>query len=612
MAPGNETLDAMIAGLSHPALLVEVILKGVLVLGLALLAVRACRRRSAAVAHLVLGVALAANLVLPLLAVVAPTWQASSLPLVGAAWQLDLTLPGLVPPEPEPPEHVPPNSVSPVLVPLNQDNPAAPAETGGTPIANLQWGRWLLGVWLGGALLVSIRLVAALAVVGRILAVAQPVPDTAWGNTARHCRKKMRIRRDVPVLLSDRATVPFTWGWLRPRIIMPGESRQWPRRKLEIVLLHELAHVKRWDAVTTGVAQLAAIVYWFNPLLWFARRGLLVERERASDDRVLEAGVSPTAYAGYLLEIARTVRNRNWLPELQVAMAQRTALEERIMTIVQHRGNRTRLTSGRLATGLLAATLLVLLLAGVQIFAHENDSAPVAGDAAIRTETTGGDAPADGTRASDGDIERINALLDGFYGALNRGDDYDDVAARYLAVSYFDDHSLTFENWPEQRRKQVMRNTISHVRAALAGEQAQEGGTIQLKEPLEIDHRNPAGISYRAELLDCRHRDGEFLLTQNVNIESGLAGEKQSLARDLRLSIELVEENGSLKIRRYDGGISIQRMDVDTPFGPILVVLLEHDATAAPAGPMLFKSIPRSIVPENVNLIPLRAADSGS
>jgi hypothetical protein len=77
-------------------------------------------------------------------------------------------------------------------------------------------------------------------------------------------------------------------------------------------------------------------------------------------------------------------------------------------------------------------------------------------------------------------------------------------------------------------------------------------------------------------------------------------------------TIVLAEESGDLKIRSYRGGISVQRMDTDTPFGPILIITIDDSSETTPAGPLLFKSIPRSIVPRNVNLIPLQPIGSDS
>lgn len=590
MLPVSELPGAVMTNLLYPAFLLEVILKGSLVLALALIGVQFWRHAPASARHLVLGLALAVNVLLPLCATWAPTWQAPALPLVTTTWQFG-------------PTTSTDDAGDAATTAGGVDSPgASPLAVSPEPAivhdaVAQNWGLALAWLWIAGAALVTVRLCLALVVVGRILIAARPAVDPAWSAIARNCRQRVGVHRDIPLLISRRATVPFTWGWIRPRIILPTDSRLWTDHKLEIILLHELAHIKRWDAVSTGLAQLAAILYWFNPLVWMTRRSLLVERERACDNWVISTGIKRSAYAGCLLEVARTAGRRRWLPELQIAMAQRTSFEERIMAIVTERKDRAPLGTRRLTMGLLVSLIMILPLAGVQIFAQQSDPAETHPSSTSTTSQVG---PAQ--------VQAITTVLDEFYRALNRGDDYDDVIQRYLTTDFFNDHMLTFENWPDQRRKQVMHNTLRQLVPTPAADPSQQGGADELKASIERDRKGPAQMAYQAEVLECRQVDGTYILTQRINIgSSGLDGKKPSLVTDLVLTIKLVEQDGIVKIRSYDGGIGIQRMDVGSPHGPILVVVFDHDAQAIPAGPMLFKSIPNSLVSSNVNLIPLRA-----
>ncbi|MCP4545579.1 MAG: M56 family metallopeptidase [bacterium] len=530
---------------TNPTFHLEVILKTTVVFACAFVILRTAQRASAAGRHLVLGLALATSMALPLFTVLAPLCPGPSLVLFESQWQIDLPL------------------LSGALV----DSAAGPF-IGRPAIVDsplrVPWIALLNGFWFVGAVLVCARLSAGLGVVVRILAVARPVSEKHCVDLIRESRRQLGVKQTVSVVISHRAVVPFTWGCLRPKIILPTDALQWSAQKLRIVLLHELAHIQRWDTVSTGIAYLAAIVYWFNPLVWWTRRQMLLERERASDDRVINAGIRASDYAGVLLEIARTARTRRWLPELQVAMAQRTTVEERIMSIVSGSGQRACVPANKQVIWLGVALLMILPLAGMQIFANE---------------TVGVEAA---------QMETINTLLDDFHKALNRGDDYDAIAQRFLVADYFQDPAVTFETWPPNRRDRVMRSTLNMIRAD-----------------------SPAALTYNVRMAECRMEGRHYVVSRKIDIgKVGPAGKRRAVASDLTQTIVLAEQDGRLKIRKYEGGIGLLRMDVNTSAGPILALLVDDSSSIEPVGPLLLKSIPRSIVPDNDNLIPLRTPQS--
>ena len=141
--------------------------------------------------------------------------------------------------------------------------------------------------------------------------------------------------------------MPMAWGILRPAVLMPAEADEWPIERLRIVLLHELAHVRRRDCLTHLLAQVACAVYWFHPLAWMAARRARAERERACDDLVLAAGTRGSDYAEELLQIARVMRSGRFpavLAGATLAMAHRSQLEGRLLAILDPRIPRRGLT----------------------------------------------------------------------------------------------------------------------------------------------------------------------------------------------------------------------------------------------------------------------------
>ena len=161
--------------------------------------------------------------------------------------------------------------------------------------------------------------------------------------------------------------MPLTWGFLRPRILLPAGAMEWSPDRRRTVLSHELAHIARHDWLAQIFAELTRAIYWFHPLMWFAAARLRSESERACDDSVLNSGVDPSHYASQLLELARTLKNahRGWSTAL--AIARPSNLERRFIAMLNPNLNRGGISR---RTGLLlkaAALCLLLPLAAIRL-----------------------------------------------------------------------------------------------------------------------------------------------------------------------------------------------------------------------------------------------------
>ena len=185
--------------------------------------------------------------------------------------------------------------------------------------------------------------------------------------------------------------MPMAWGIVRPSVLMPADADAWPSERLRIVLLHELAHVKRRDCLTHMLAQISCALYWFNPLAWMAARHLRTERERACDDLVLAAGTRGPDYADQLLEIARAMRSGRF-PALfggaSLAMAQRSQLEGRLMAILDPTVPRSAVSRSRTVVATLIFAGAVMPLAALQPWTSAAGAAPTVSAAATADGTT--------------------------------------------------------------------------------------------------------------------------------------------------------------------------------------------------------------------------------
>jgi beta-lactamase regulating signal transducer with metallopeptidase domain len=224
---------------------------------------------------------------------------------------------------------------------------------------------WLAAmiVWFVVALVVLLR--NALAHVGLIRWVRKARPDLspAWEATLRCVASDATLRRPLRVLESDHTTSPCTFGFMRPVILLPAAGADWPESQRRFTLLHELAHVRRLDYLTTQIASLACAVHWYNPLVWLAAVQAGKLQEQACDDVVLNAGGTPSDYAQFLVGIAGGARRLSRAFPAAIGMVRRSQLHGRVTAILDV--SMTRLPVSRLAfvAALAPLACLTFLLA---------------------------------------------------------------------------------------------------------------------------------------------------------------------------------------------------------------------------------------------------------
>ena len=200
--------------------------------------------------------------------------------------------------------------------------------------------------------------------VARLRRSAVP-PEQAVSGLALESATELHLRRPVTLLIGDDEIVPMVTGVLRPAVLLPREAARWSHERLHIVLLHEMAHIRRRDCVTQALAELAGSLYWFNPLVWLAIRRLRIERERACDDLVLSVGNKASDYAAHLLALARPLETGE-LAAAAVTMASSSHLETRLRSILNPQLDRRALTRVAGVTALVIAACLVLPLAAMR------------------------------------------------------------------------------------------------------------------------------------------------------------------------------------------------------------------------------------------------------
>jgi TonB family protein len=226
--------------------------------------------------------------------------------------------------------------------------------------------RWLFWCWALGASAVGLRLLLGFVWLYRLTRRSAAVDiTTADWRWATHVACRLRI---API------RVPLVWGWFRPVILFPDAALDWTIDAKRFALLHELAHVKRWDNWTLLLTKLAQAVYWFHPLVWWLSARLSDEQELACDDRVLAAGVSAPAYAEMLIGVAR---KHSSVPALACGMIRRKSqLRSRVMHVLHFSSAPRPARMARLAFVLVIASMLIAAVAFPIAAARDSSQPP--------------------------------------------------------------------------------------------------------------------------------------------------------------------------------------------------------------------------------------------
>lgn len=345
----------------------DLALKGTVVLAAAAIAALMLRRAAASARHMAWTIGFGGLLALPVLGLALPAWKLPILPAEPIAYSQDFAA--------EPVRETKPVAAAPPIVrtvsqPAPAPRPAAPIDAA-APAVREGNGPWdaLRGVavlaWMVGAVLALLRLAGSVTRVRREGRTARPLTDGPAAEMRDRLVWRMGIDRRVTLLQGEPGCMPLTWGIARPRVLLPPGTEAWPADRLEAVLTHELAHVRRRDCAWQLVAEAACALHWFNPLAWAAARRLRLESEHACDDQVLIAGSRGADYAGHLLDVARTLRPPRAAALAAVPMARPSQLRTRLHAVLSAERARGPVPAYVAAPALIGAGLLLAVIAAL-------------------------------------------------------------------------------------------------------------------------------------------------------------------------------------------------------------------------------------------------------
>jgi TonB family protein len=162
---------------------------------------------------------------------------------------------------------------------------------------------WLVLAWFAGVLLLSLRAWQQWRRLKILVRLAERVPP--WQATLNRLAASFGLRRGISVLRSKLVDTPVLVGWLRPVILLPlAVACEFPVAQVELILAHELAHLKRWDPVANLFQVVLETLHFYHPVVHWVSRDVRNEREICSDRLALSVtGGSRQEFAATLAQL---------------------------------------------------------------------------------------------------------------------------------------------------------------------------------------------------------------------------------------------------------------------------------------------------------------------
>ena len=150
-------------------------------------------------------------------------------------------------------------------------------------------GYILLGIWIVGIFAMFILIIKSSLRLRNLERSALPLQNKEVRRLYNRCLEEMGIHRDIPVYSTAFLKSPIIVGLLKPCIYLPIHLiSDYNESDMRYMLLHELQHYKHKDAIASYLMNTVGVVYWFNPLVWYALKEMRNDREIACDTSVLK------------------------------------------------------------------------------------------------------------------------------------------------------------------------------------------------------------------------------------------------------------------------------------------------------------------------------------
>lgn len=236
-------------------------------------------------------------------------------------------------------------------------------------------GYLLLALWILGIIAMLILVIRSALRLRTLKNSALPLQSPKIHRLYKHCISDSGITKHIPIYSTAFLKSPVIVGFWKPCIYLPihliSDDNE---TDIRYMLLHELQHYKHKDGIANYLMNLAGIVYWFNPLVWYALKEMRNDREIACDTSVLKLLESDdyVSYGNTLINFAEKI-SLSPFPFTSGISGNMKQMKRRILNIVSYEKPTLQKKLKSITAFLLTSILLFGLAPFVSIYAADEN-----------------------------------------------------------------------------------------------------------------------------------------------------------------------------------------------------------------------------------------------
>lgn len=237
-------------------------------------------------------------------------------------------------------------------------------------------------IWAIGIVVLAGWMIYSQGQIRQIKKSASLIKDQKIKNLLEECKEIVGVRREVALQETSMINSPITFGMIKPSILLPLKAQSdFSLDELKYVFLHELSHQKNKDVLVNNLMWALQIMYWFNPLVWYALKRIRIDRELACDASVLNL-IDEDNYIDYghtILHFARGKHDRVYEQFVPGIGGTKKQIKQRILSIAKHTEDSQLLRRKSIAI-CIALGMFVLCLTPLTYAAASSDAYELNGE----------------------------------------------------------------------------------------------------------------------------------------------------------------------------------------------------------------------------------------